>query len=371
MEYTKTELHTHLLGILTPIEFLQFIKDIGIDSIIWPFDDNKEYDIDLLLSDSSYYDLLNANGVVDYEFLDILYASRTSILKDVVKKYKTIYKLSSKENEKTVYNLFINECLRSLVNNGVEYTEISYSFPDRIANFIMDPDLVDKIKVRFLLSTSRRTLVKSIDPKARTFEKSARDLEKVLDGPNAVGFDIMGQETKLDDTERDYSNEHFSFKRKMELILEKLVNFKNSTFRIHSGETPDSFNNSLLILSYLEEIVDERGYQLPPPEIRIGHGLYFNNETEYIRLLKKFNCIIEINASSNISLSNIEMFDEIPYMFYYTNKVNMVISTDGHGMYGTDTQFEDEIARTYMGDKAYKDGIVDFDREVLKSKGGR
>jgi hypothetical protein len=50
------------------------------------------------------------------------------------------------------------------------------------------------------------------------------------------------------------------------------------------------------------------------------------------------------------------MFDEIPYMFYYTNKVNMVISTDGHGMYGTDTQFEDEIARTYMGDKAYKDG---------------
>ena len=73
----------------------------------------------------------------------------------------------------------------------------------------------------------------------------------------------------------------------------------------------------------------------------------------------------------NISLSNIEVFDEIPYMFYYTNKVNMVISTDGHGMYGTDTQFEDEIARTYMGDKAYKDGIVDFDREVLKSKGGR
>ena len=85
----------------------------------------------------------------------------------------------------------------------------------------------------------------------------------------------------------------------------------------------------------IDLISKKRNIVIPPPEIRIGHGLYFDGSKEYIDLLKKFKCIIEINATSNLKLSNVESLEKMPYNFYLSHGIPVVICTDGHGIYLT------------------------------------
>ena len=370
MELTKTELHTHLMGMLPVTEFLEFIKSFGFNEVTFPLND-KEMLIDDLIDNPRLLNYLFIPGweQVDYFQLNTLYSYRTLLIKELISKYKEREGISYKMAEKVIMNSFINACLRDLVNHGIKYVEISYSFTSRINNFVIDDDLVDKIKCKFLLSTSRTNpCYKDASVSNNSFEASAKDLVKVLKGGNGVGFDIMGEEIPMTLDELDPSNRLHSFKKKLELLFDVLFKYPDTTLRIHSGETPKSFNNTNYVLKMIDEISTEKGIKIPPPEIRIGHGLYFVDTPEYVDLLKKFECIIEINASSNFALSNVKSYGEIPYQYYYDNGIPIVIATDGRGLYDTNVEIEDVIANSVIDDTVY-DSIVKFDDDYNAGRG--
>lgn len=376
MEYTKTELHTHLVGILSAEEFIYFLKFFGVQTIHWPLSYNKIVELDEILNNPKYLSALEVKRgtSVSYSALHSLYEVRTEMLKETVDMVSKAHGLSKNKANQEVFNSLINHSLRSLVNQGVEYTEISYSFPDRIANFKIDPDLSDKIKCRFLLSTQRSNPVSSPIKEVNTFERIASKLETVLKSGNAIGFDIMGEESKLTDEERDYDNLQSSFKRKLELIFNVLVKHEDSVFRIHSGETSCSFDNTITVLRMLDEVIDEyciangvAREEVKLPEFRIGHGIYFDPSSEYLDLLHKLGVIIEINVSSNVALGNVGSQFDVPYKYYVSNDVPIVISTDGHGLYDTTLSREDRIAMICLGTYKYKK-VKDFDDQILDRK---
>ena len=84
-------------------------------------------------------------------------------------------------------------------------------------------------------------------------------------------------------------------------------------------------------------MVKRHSLVIPPPYIRLGHAVYFDysNSAEYVRLLGKLGVVIEINASSNLALSNIYNLLTLPYDFYRKNKIPVVIASDGAGFYRT------------------------------------
>ena len=122
------------------------------------------------------------------------------------------------------------------------------------------------------------------------------------------------------------------------------------------------------MLHILENIETQLNIIIPPPEIRIGHGVYFNSSSyEYLRLLKKFGCIVEINASSNYALGNIRNYLQLPYNYYLNHGIPVVISSDGHGLYDTEKSIEDNIAST-IATKNNIVSIANIDNYLLKKK---
>ena len=370
MFQTKTELHTHLMGMLTVEEIIEFAKEIGIEEVCDINNPDMSISVDVLMSNNYYDKLCVPKDIqVPYSCLNDFYINRNLIFKDIVQQVRKDKNCTSREASMLVYNKWINKALARFVSQGVEYVEISYSIPEVFKDFILDNNLKGLIDCNFLLSTQRSNLVTSADTSANTFEKSAKKLKKLLDNDMAVGFDIMGEETPFSAEELDYSNYEKSFKRKLEVLFEELLKFDNTTLRIHSGENRDSFFNTNFALEVIDEIVNDKGYQIPPPEIRIGHGLYFENNDRYFELLKKYECIIEVNASSNYALSNISSYRDIPYSVYLDRGIPVVVSTDGAGVYNTDVKNENIIALNTIGKIDYNKILLDDD--LIVSKKGR
>ena len=427
MKQTRTELHTHLFGMLSAKKLLMMVQEYT-DYIYWPLDKgiNKESIVvkvaDLIENEAALDQLRIKHGQqVNYEQLNSFYNSRTAIInylislnflndnnkpiffKDLMSnkkiqnyilenvenydfdyidggvkimmamlEYSKIKKQSNRELEQkcqnTVFNDFLNRSLLELKRMGVKYVEISYSYENIISMIEIEPELARDIKCKFLLSTGRDRSVKQMN-------ECAKNLKIALSKGMTVGFDIMGQEEQLTDKEKIYSTgkKTKSFKRKLEILIDVLVNSdkKNNTLRIHSGESKVSFGNTEWILDTLKEIKNEYLNMtpsmniLPPPELRIGHGIYFEKNENYIEKLKEFGAIIEINASSNLALGNIDDYSLLPYDYYLKNNVPIVLSTDGHGLYDTDIRIEDYIAQEFSKDY---DVISQTDSLVLEGK---
>lgn len=381
MEQTKTELHTHLMGILPAKSFLNFLSQY-LDCIYWPVNDpissaTQTIPIASALCDEEVLDSLRIkHGTqVNYLTLNNMYTTRTELLKLVIQTVTTklkeklantytdipedkIGKVIQQQAEQVVYTNYINSCLEELVNQGVKYVEISYSNFRKISEYSVREDLKDKITCKFLLSTDRSRTVQKI-------RQQVKELKKAMDSGHFIGVDIMGLEVPFTEADLDYNSSR-SFKRKLELLFDGLFQYDNTTLRIHSGEVPNS-NNTIKTLQMINEIVEERGITIPPPEVRIGHGVHFNPTDEYINLLKKFQCVVEINASSNFGLKNIDDYQDIPYNFYLENKIPIVLTTDGHGLYDTTTKQENEIARRHTTREQYET-ILRIDNEILERK---
>lgn len=381
MEQTKTELHTHLMGMMTAEGFVDFLSQY-LDCIYWPINEpisnaTQTVPIASILNDK---DALNSLRIphgeqVDYFTLDDRYSTRTELLKlaahttfsklyDMLEdNYPNVSnedkrKIITQQAETTVYNDYINRSLQELVNQNVKYVEISYSNPRRIASFQISQNLQDKITCKFLLSTDRSR-------STRNMKQSAKSLKKMLTQGTSVGVDVMGQERPFSIEELDYNNSR-SFQRKLEILFDELLQYDNTTLRIHSGEIPAP-NNTLITLRMIDQIATKKGIVIPPPEIRVGHGLHFNPSEDYVNLLKKFHCIVELNASSNFGLKNIKDYNEIPYSYYLENDIPVVISTDGHGLYDTTIKEEDSIAKNHTTEKEYNT-ILQIDSDILGKK---
>ena len=161
---------------------------------------------------------------------------------------------------------------------------------------------------------------------------------------------------KHSDYEKDYITES-SLYDKLEMILIKLNSFNDDSLvcRLHAGEiaynTPnfDGKSNPERSLEILDKIVKNNNLIVPPPRIRIGHGLHFVPNANYLELLKKYKVTVEINASSNFALSNIKNLKDIPYRWYIENNIPVVLGTDGGGFYLTTTIDESNIAHLFGG----------------------
>lgn len=381
-EYSiKTELHTHLIEILDGESFFQFLKDNDVKI-------NFDINTNMAVSGETSMEEIEANKEMYDSFLAKLslpFDKRSNFfdLEDVVSYRTSLFNIVSdnlnlsnpiREGEKANINRaralkrLLEYSLIYLKNQGIKYVEISYS-NDSVLNTletILDNDFyenIDGIKFNFLLSTSR-------ERKKLEFKNSSKGLKKALKGKIVTGFDIMGTETTIYDVDL-IPNRDTSIYDKLEMILKVLVETEHQhpVFRLHSGEfaIPVCDGNTEKLLDVIDRIAAIHNWIIPPPEIRIGHGLHFNNNEHYLELLKKFNVIIEINASSNFALSNIDEIRNIPYKYYLDNGIDIVIATDGGGAYGTTSKQELQIASLVLPSEIV-DKILSIDSKILEEK---
>lgn len=369
---TRTELHTHLIGMLSSKGFIELYKELKVplylnDNLEADFENGKKYfPYDINLQPYENQISIIDNQPKTYEHMEGYYEVRSLCLKRMAQDLVEM-NICDDYNQAIsfVFCKYLQKALKELEQQSVEYVEISYSNLDLINNMMSYISGKTQIKCHFLLCTLRSKSAKNF---RRT---SSNELNEALSNNVSIGFDINGTEYPLKDSEKQEEGKE-SIKRKIKYIVSTLINYDRSTLRIHSGETPESFDNTEFILEKLEEIQRELQQEagkvdiLPPPEIRIGHGIYFRETQEYVRLLKKFAATIEINATSNYLLGNINNYSSLPYEFYINNNIPIVLSTDGHGLYNTTIRIEDEIALRTVRQK-YIDIIRD-DKTILEGK---
>ena len=368
---TKTELHTHLMGMLSAKSFIGFLSKYGY---CFPINDDGEIDFKNtkvkrvpainLFNDKKILKQLSIphDEKTEYKYLNDFYIVRNTLMADLIEHLQEVQNKFVNPNLKyAVYGFYLEECLRELISQEVEYVEISFSNAPIIENSIkyVNPAIFEKIKCKFLLSTDRSKI-------AKDFRQSSNHMLDLVEKGFSVGFDVMGAEVPLTDLDMDRISK-FGLEQKLTPVVQKLNKWKNTTLRIHSGETRYSSDNVQKVLTVIERIERELKITVPPPAIRIGHGIYFRESEEYLRLLKKFNCIIEINASSNYALNNIDDYNDIPYDYYLDNDIDVVICSDGHGLYDTNKEKEDNIASSNVTkDNITK--IVETDKKIRKEK---
>ena len=373
---TKTELHTHLLGMLSFPNLMRFLDKYGVKIPI-----NRKGEVDYENDDVIYYaplELINNKKIqrqftiphgeqVPYSSMVTYYSNRGNVISSVISEICKDKKIDIKDldgkNEVAieVYSKYLAMSLEELASQGVEYVEVSFSNYNVIKGLIskLPKSVTDKIKCNFLLSTDRGRSKKN-------FNQSAKNLEELMSKGLCVGFDIMGEETPMSGSDID-PHSPTSMAKKLDSIVEVLHKSEHSTLRIHSGESRDSENNTLHMLKAIKYIANKKGITIPPPSIRVGHGVHFVKDKEYIKLLKELSCVVEINASSNYALSNVDSYSEIPYKYYIDNDIPIVLSTDGHGLYDTTVKKELEIAKSILGLEGIF-SIIDTDRNMIKKR---
>lgn len=376
MLQTKTELHTHFMGILSAKGFISFLKKHA-HKIFWPLDkeqkDCKELLVSKILSSKkSLKELIKSLTIpygqkVSYIKLNEFYEIRRRLLNRIVEQQPG-YKEENKFDIKTkIYNEYFNECLKELFKLGVKLIDITETNPKLIRDLTIDSDIKNKIFCRFLLGFDRNQYLDDCRQRARQISQLLND-----DKNMALGIDIMGYECKMDNDCLNYSDSRKkskSFKRKLEEFIKVLNQSDNTVLRIHAGENEDSKENPEKTLQMIDEICKEQKITIPPPAIRLGHASHFIKNINYIKLLKKYNVIIEINATSNYALSNINNYDEIPYKYYLKNKIPIVLATDGHGLYDTSIMKEDFVALLINGEN-YND-ILAIDDVYINTEVGK
>ena len=374
----NTELHTHLIEILTSNGFLDFINKFNgevllNESGVIDFRNGSPFNVDQIRSLPQLHSMvleqleIPINRTGDFEELERKVENRTRMLLGIADKYSVDTAMGDMDSSRVlVTKVLLHDSLVYLRDSNVKYVEVSHSNV-RIINRVLDSldeeffNDISGIQFRFLISSSR---LKS----AKDFRQSGRYLEAALENQAVVGFDIMGLESKFSEADLDI-NSRDSLYRKIYPILSTLSKYNNSVLRLHSGEFVDTDANTEQLLEVLLLIEKELGIRIPPPEIRIGHGLHINQNDRLVSLIKHFDCIVEINASSNFALGNVTDLSEIPYKFYLDNGIKVVVSTDGGGFYKTSSEQEKYIAKTFIGNDDL-DRLFKCDEEIYQNKIG-
>lgn len=374
----KTELHTHLIEILDSERFLNFIErfngNVKLDGNgVINFREGTPYTVDQIRSLPNLYNAvlrqleIPIDRVGDFGELENKVENRTRLLLDVCDVFASSSGLGNADEAKVlVMKVLLHDSLVYLRDSNVKYVEISHSnirIIDRVLDGLNEAFFNDisGINFRFLFSSTR------LKP-AKDFRQNSRYLERALENQTIVGFDMMGLEKKFSDDDLKPLTTNSVYK-KLSPIIGVLTNYNNSVLRLHSGEFADTEMNTEQLLETIALIEKDNNIKIPPPEIRIGHGLHIRENPRLVELLKRYNCIVEINASSNFALSNVVDLSEIPYQFYIDNGIRVVLSTDGGGFYRTSPEQERYIARTFAGSEGL-DKLNQMDEEILKVKEG-
>lgn len=303
------------------------------------------------------------------------------------------------EDRKEIYFKMLIASLKKLEREGIKYVEFSFS-NEEIIEYLHtelrkrqnELEEIKNIKFGFLYSAHRTKELKyyksnATDSAQKQESKAVEDvLSRLIEKGLICGFDLMGQESQIalcdffptieipyykSETPTVHPKHGCTLYDRLYLVMKTLVKYpeKKLQLRLHAGEIPAENNaeyeniiterntNPEKTLTIIELIIKQLNIErkeekqeeliIPPPFIRIGHGLHFAKTQKYIDLLKKYHVIVEINATSNHTLSNIKDLYKIPYNWYLENGIPIVISTDGGGFYLTTPIDEMDLARIF------------------------
>ncbi len=370
-EVNQTELHTHFLEMLSGEEFLELISDyidyvpIRDNAVLGKLNKGERVDDFPRMDIASEFQYIASqlsiriDGQVPFSELEEVSSRRTNIITLAARELaaKMGYDYTNYEDvakcRAFIYIQMLKKSMECLKESGIKYVEFSYSTANTIKtmhdHFSKHPKEIEGIDFNILFSYSRNTNTNSKADKAiKSFEELVRD-------GYVKGFDLMGQEHGFTDADLNDLSDSKNFISVVNNVLRILDNRIDMVLRLHAGENEVSRENPLASLKVIDKLVTTYGYI--PPQIRIGHGLHFFEKElgkyienpEYEMLLKKYNVIVEINATSNFTLSNISNFEDIPYDWYTKHHIPMVLATDGGGMYLTTPEQERVIAAIFGG----------------------
>lgn len=339
-EKVTTDLHTHYAGAIRTSELIRIAIDanvgypsfvlnkLGIDT------EGLPNEVPLRLLDAKRLDQLKKCMELPQE-AQVTFAGSNGL--------ESIY---DARRPLTKSRLLAKEILTSIAKdaaeNGINYIELSTSdITDTIHldnNFLSQLDVCDLlekeygVKIRFLNMFGRSNdLPYTLDMLDRLVQlKSSKYI---------AGIDFAGHE----------SNETQDFDDAIRAALRECVNNDAGwTIRVHAGET-NTFKDNI------KDVVDIAGEFYNPDKpnafsLRIGHGLNGFDDA-LLEKMKKIGAIVEINASSNISLNNVNSFDSIKSTArtYIEKGVKIVLGTDGGGIYNTNSIDECQISSARLG----------------------
>mgnify|MGYP004663907937 FL=1 len=379
----KTDLHTHFAGALTPDSMIR----VGIEHDIgYPADKLKEMGVDV-----SHYSIDKENKIklASLSEGDIKNLKQHLIISPVTQEtFNTMEEIYAYRGPFTKNREMFPDFLRELANdykkNGVNYAELSYSSltegwkPEEYMQMLEDnlPQIEQEtgVKLRFLAGLWRH----SDEP----YNQDIIDtLVTVAKSPYIVGCDYMGHE----------SNQSLDFKEQLERLADyAMENDPNFAIRVHAGENPIYKTNMYDALKIVydqhakrQQEENERAQKegrtpnkIVMPQVRIGHGLYgldIKEDGNYktveqdgvIKLIKEMGAIVEFNMSSNLALNNINDISTIPIKRYVDAGVDVVLGTDGHGLYSTFGKQEALLATAAGLEKEDFEKLVQTEKKVL------
>lgn len=336
----KTDLHTHFAGAIRPDTLIEvgkahnigyparLLTKLGIDVSKYSIDDKGN--VALTSIDETDIESIKSQLMI------------SPVTQETFNKMEEVYALRGPfTKNKELFPDYLRALAEDYKRTGVEYAELSFS------SFLTDPEYMQLlednlpkieeetgVKLRFLAGLWRHSDQEwNLDDTDR--------LMRIAKSPYIVGCDFMGHET----------NATLEFAEELKMLTQYASREDpNFAIRIHAGENPMFKSNvyDALKIIYDEHarLEKETGKQLRIPQVRIGHGLYGLDITEdgqwnqlepdaVLKLAKKMGAIVEFNMSSNLALNNINSIAEVPIKRYIDEGIDVVLGTDGHGMYST------------------------------------
>lgn len=374
----KTDLHTHYTGQLPAREVYEIALKTAPKTVEFRTDllvKNGILDSNHNFGDKATLDVLNKIPGFKEKLINSMEVNIQDQITfmDMDELYSARGPFFDSSNPNLIKN-YILKIAENYAKNGVEYCELStctWMFQgcseeenkERhkiFSSAVKEAQKKYGVTVAFLLATPR---VKRDDHSMMGF---TRAFINEANTPFVAGIDLLGHEKT---SNKDYS---YIFAAAANLCAKN--GWKHFTIRSHAGESDEHKDNikdflksvttEIDALKKSGEIKDKDFY----PDIRIGHGLHGGLDDETLELIKKTGAIIEINASSNMSLNNITELSQIPIRKYLDKGVRVVLGSDGAGLYGTDAKQEVLIAHQLgVSVKELRD-MVDFERLYIKDK---
>ena len=324
----KTDLHTHFAGALTPETLIEVGKSHNIGYPTWILTkmgiDISQYDVD-----KNGNVLINSISEKDMETIKE-HLMISPITQETFNKMEEIYAFRGPfTKNKELFPDYLRALAEDYKRTGVEYAELSFSafLTDKEYMQMLEDNLPQieeetGVKLRFLAGLWRHSDQEwNLDDTDR--------LMRIAKSPYIVGVDVMGHETNSTDT----------FMEELQMLARySMREDPNFAIRVHAGENPMFMDNVKRALEIVYDehkaMEEETGKKQPMPVVRIGHGLYGVND-KVLDMAEEMKAIIEFNMSSNLALNNINSITEIPIKKYVDRGIDVVLGTDGHGMYST------------------------------------
>lgn len=319
---TKTDLHTHLNGVLPTEQLIELLEKCGIDTKGVTEEETT----------------LKRDRVETFSKMNDLYRNRNRITKKMLENGK------GKE--------FLQAVAEAYAKSGIEYVELTtdaimLTFIKNNPSIIEEIEQETGVKLRFLLGAIHRS-----DSEEKNIEKFLNEeTQNLLKNSKYIkGIDLYGNE--------GHGTELNEIKNLLNYLAEYGLKNDDFVIRIHSGENEtdkDGIKNALKAIKSFckgEELYNKDGSQ-KYPKIRIGHtihGMLEKNE-ETVKLMKELGVSVELNLASNVVLGNIKNGEDADAKraieLCQKYEIPIFLGTDGFGIYGSSPEEQVKLAQEY------------------------